>query len=82
MEQLQPPENFDFSSPNKWNNWKQRFSFYRTASKLLKEYEDIQVPTLVYTMGKEADNLLKYFELSECYVKKIWNCLNKIRRKF
>ncbi|XP_060562943.1 uncharacterized protein K02A2.6-like [Ruditapes philippinarum] len=65
MAKLQPPENFDFSSPNKWNNWKQRFSFYRTASKLHKEDGDIQVATLVYTMGKEADNLLKSFELSE-----------------
>jgi hypothetical protein len=41
MAKLQPPENLDFSSPNKWNNLKQRFSL--AASKLYKEDEDIQV---------------------------------------
>jgi hypothetical protein len=69
MAKLQPPNNFDFSSPNKRSNWKQRFSFYRTASKLHKEDEDIQAATLVYTIGKEADNLLKSFELSESNAK-------------
>jgi L-2-hydroxyglutarate oxidase LhgO len=44
--------------------------FYRAASKLHKGDEDIQVATLIYTMGKEADNLLKSFELSESNSKK------------
>jgi hypothetical protein len=82
MAKLQPPENFDFSSPNKWNNWKQRFSFYRTASKLHKEDEDIQVATLVYTFGKEDDNLLKSFELSESHAKKYGNVLTKFDEHF
>jgi hypothetical protein len=48
------------------------------ASKLHKEDEDI----LVATMGKEADNLLKSFELSESNAKKYGTVLTKFDEHF
>ena len=78
MAKLQPPENLDFSNPNKWNDWKQRFNFFRTASKLHKEDGDIQVATLIYTMGKDADHLLQSFDLSATDSKDF----NKVLEKF
>ena len=41
MAKLRSPQNFDFSNPNKWGR--------------LETDDDIQVATLIYSMGKEAD---------------------------
>ena len=79
MAKLQPPEHFDFSNQNKWGEWKERFCLYRKETKLHKEDEEIQVATLIYTMGIEADNVLKSFELSESDIKTV---LGKFRQTF
>ena len=31
---LQPPEHFDFKSPDGWPKWKRRFEYFRAASGL------------------------------------------------
>ncbi|KAK3775653.1 hypothetical protein RRG08_049834 [Elysia crispata] len=39
----------------------ERFDRYRKTSKLHKEDEDVQVSTLIYALGKEADKIFKIF---------------------
>ncbi|MCG8045737.1 MAG: reverse transcriptase domain-containing protein, partial [Candidatus Thiodiazotropha endolucinida] len=63
MAKFSPPETFDFSHPTQWTDWKERFSRFRLASKLNKEEGEVQVSSLIYTMGKEAENVFKSFEL-------------------
>ncbi len=65
MAKLQPPEAFDFSHPEKWPEWRRRFERYRIATKLNKETAEIQINTLVYTMGEDADNILDTLPLTE-----------------
>lgn len=54
MQKFNPPENFDFSRPSNWPEWKQRFSRYSIATELVKENDDKQINTLIYAMGKAA----------------------------
>ncbi|MCG8093299.1 MAG: hypothetical protein JAZ17_06670 [Candidatus Thiodiazotropha endolucinida] len=61
---FQPPTEFDFCSPNKWEEWKNRFLRYRLATKLTKESGEVQVASLIYAMGMEAENIMKSFELT------------------
>ncbi|KAK3106947.1 hypothetical protein FSP39_003645 [Pinctada imbricata] len=64
MPKFNPPETFDFSKPSDWPEWKQRFLRYRTASKLHKEDEDIQISSLIYVMGLQAEHVFKSFVYS------------------
>ena len=57
MSKFNPPAEFDFSLPDAWPEWKKRFSRYRLAAKLNKEDEDVQVSTLLYNMGSEAESV-------------------------
>ena len=61
MFKLTPPEHFNFSRPTEWPHWKVRFERFRKASKLNQETEDIQVSTLIYTLGSEADKIFQTF---------------------
>ncbi|GFR73112.1 Pol polyprotein [Elysia marginata] len=58
---LPPPERFDFSRPAGWPEWKRWFLRYRAAIKLERESADVQISTLIYSMGKEADNIFTQF---------------------
>ena len=51
-------ESLDFSRPSEW---KERFArrYYRIATKLNKDDEEVQVSALIYTMGREAENIFK-----------------------
>ena len=61
MFKLTPPENFNFSCPTEWPQWKTRFERFRKATKLDKESGDIQVSTLIYTLGSEVDKIFQTF---------------------
>ena len=59
MFRLQPPENFDFTATGNWQTWRQRFQRFEIASKLSEELAEIQVSTLIYSMGTEAKQIYK-----------------------
>ena len=59
--QVTPPETFKFTTPEDWPKWIRRFERFRCASGLDKKGLDIQVNTLVYCMGDEADDILSLF---------------------
>ena len=63
--QVKPPELFNFSSPAEWPKWRRRFERFRKAWGLDASVEETQVSTLIYTMGDEADDILRLFTLSE-----------------
>ncbi len=63
--QLQPPELFDFKSPDSWPKWKRRFKQYRDASGLSGESEPRQVSTLLYCLGEEANDVLASTNITE-----------------
>lgn len=63
--QVAPPESFTFSLPQEWLKWICRFERFRSAAGLDQKEEAVQVNTLIYTMGDEADDILRSFKLSE-----------------
>ena len=60
---FKPPDNFDFSRPEVWPTWRQRFLRYRTASKLATDSFDVQVSALIYAMGEDAENIHSTFTI-------------------
>ena len=65
MSRLPPPDQFDFSRPVEWTAWKVRFERFRLATKLNKESGEVQVSTLIYTLGKEADKIFQSFDFND-----------------
>ena len=58
MAKLSPPDAFNFSLPDSWPAWKQRFSRYRLASGLSASSTDpVNISTLLYCMGPEAESV-------------------------
>src|SRR5277367_1711842 len=56
-----PPTQFDFSNVSEWPKWVRRFERYRSASLLIKKSETVQIDTLVYNMGPEAEEIFSTF---------------------
>ena len=52
---LQPPDPFNFRSPDDWPRWKRRFQQFREALGLSEEAATKQIGTLLYCLGEEAD---------------------------
>ena len=56
---FQPPASFDFAAPDQWPAWQQRFSRFRVATKLSEDDGEVQVATLLYSMGPSADSIFE-----------------------
>ena len=67
--QVSPPESFTFSKPEEWPKWIRRFGRFRVASGLDMKSDEMQINTLIYSMGDKADDILGSFRLSEEEVK-------------
>ena len=63
--QVAAPELFTFTRPEEWDKWIRRFERFRMAAGLEEKGEEVQVNTLIYSMGDEADDILRSFSLSE-----------------
>ena len=63
--QVTPPDQFDFKKPTDFEKWFVRFERFKTASSLSEKSQEQQVNALVYCMGKETDDVLKSFGLSD-----------------
>ena len=61
---LEPPEAFDFKSPDHWPQWRRRFEQCQSASALDKEDEARQVSALMYCMGETAADVLTSTNIS------------------
>lgn len=62
--QVQPPENFTFSKPEEWPKWFKRFERFLIASELNSKEEIIQINTLIYAMGNDAEDIFHSFALT------------------
>ena len=58
MVRLQPPDPFNFHTPDDWPRWKNKFQQFRDASGLSSESESNQVSTFLYCLGEEAESVL------------------------
>lgn len=63
--QVATPEPFCFSRPEEWEKWIRRFERFRVASGLASRAQEVQVSTLIYSMGDQADDVLRSLALSE-----------------
>lgn len=63
--QIQPPEPFNFKNNEDWPKWIRRFERYRIVTGLDEKEGSLQVNTLLYTMGDEADDILKSFTFNK-----------------
>lgn len=59
---FKPPEPFQFSKPNDWPLWKQRFNRYVIAEGIDKKDKSVQMNTLLYAMGRDAENIFSQFQ--------------------
>lgn len=83
MFRLQPPERFDFTQPNQWRTWRERFQRFRSATKLYEESPDTQISTLVYCMGPDAKQIYKSFSFKKKEDEKSFDViLNKFEGHF
>ena len=62
---LQPPDPFDFKTPDDWPRWKRRFEQFRSAAGLQDASAPKQVNTLLYCLGEEAESVLNSTNISE-----------------
>lgn len=65
MAKFGPPEQFDFSKPADWPIWRRRFDRYMVATKLNQDSGEVQVNTLLYAMGREAEAIYDSFVYSD-----------------
>ena len=62
---IDPPRQFNFSNPDDWLRWKKRFQQFSDASGLSADSEKRQVSTLLYCLGKDADDVLVSTNVTE-----------------
>ncbi|CAL9705830.1 unnamed protein product [Knipowitschia caucasica] len=65
MAKFGPPETFDFSKPAEWPIWRRSFDRYRVATKLDRDSGEVQVNTLLYALGREAEPIYDSFVYSD-----------------
>ena len=82
MAKFKPPKELDFTKPENWQPWRQRFERYSIASKLSAEEGTIQVNTLLYAMGAESETIFQSFALSAEDSKVIKTVLEKFDSYF
>ena len=63
MAQYKPPNPLNFSEPN-WPKWKSQYETFRLLTDLKSKPGEIQVASLRYCMGPEAEEVVKTFNLS------------------
>ena len=73
---LQTPASFTLIL-DEWIKWKKRFEQYRVASGLDKEDNERQVSTLLYCLGKEADDVLTSTNITAVNRKKFADVIAK-----
>ena len=81
MAQYRPPNPLNFAEPN-WPKWKAQYETFRLLTDLGSKEEEIQVASLKYCMGPEAEDVIKTFNLSAAEVKKYKTVLDRFDSYF
>lgn len=64
MAQYRSPTPLNFEEP-KWDAWRSQFMTFRLVTKLNEENEKVQIASLKYCMGMEAEEIERTFNLTE-----------------
>ena len=75
---IAPPAPFNFKNPEEWPKWIRRFERYRISTELSDKDEVLQINTMIYCMGDEADDIVKSFTFAAGDEKKY----AKVKEKF
>ncbi|UYV63627.1 hypothetical protein LAZ67_2005063, partial [Cordylochernes scorpioides] len=65
LNSIQPPETFDFSTPNEWPKWRKRFERYLVVSGMKKKEEADKIDLFMYLMGDRADDIFRTFKFEK-----------------
>ena len=65
MPSFKPPQQFNFREPQGWSEWRSQFQRFRTASELTDKSGEVQVSSLIYSMGPEAEKIFTQFGLAD-----------------
>ena len=79
---IAPLAPFDFKNPEDWPKWIQRFEQYHILTELKKKNEPLQINTMIYSMGHEADDIFKSFTVAEGDKKKYASVKEKFDQHF
>ena len=79
---ITPPEQFDFKRPDEWLKWKRRFEQFLSVSGLNEESEERRVSTLLYCLGRDADDVLTSTNIEDGDRKKYSKVLDKFDTHF
>ena len=82
MPGFHPPEAFDFTSPEQWPAWRDRFVRYRLASGLHKDDGEVQVAALIYSMGPQAEHIVTTLKLTVEQSKNYDTVIEKLKGYF
>ena len=82
MAKFRQPNELDFTRPDQWPLWRTRFERYLIASKLSAETGEIQVNTLLYCLGADAETVFTSFNLSAEDAKDVTKVLDKFTNYF
>ena len=63
--QIPLPDKLDLKKPEEWKQWIERFECYRIAAGLDAKDAKVQINTLVYVMGGNANEIFRSFHLAE-----------------
>ena len=62
---FQLSESFNFRKPDQWPHWRKCFKQFLIASGLAEEAEERQVNTLLYSLGDNAEDVLRSTNILE-----------------
>ncbi|UYV83983.1 K02A2.6-like [Cordylochernes scorpioides] len=65
MAQIQPPETFEFSTPNEWPKWRKRFERYLVVSGMKKKEEADKIDLFMYLMADRTDDIFRTFKFEK-----------------
>ena len=75
-------DKFDFAKPEEWPRWIRRFERFKHASDLSSKSEEVQVSTLVYSLGDKAEDIVQSFKLTDDELKKYDTVKSKFESHF
>ncbi|UYV83981.1 hypothetical protein LAZ67_X000778 [Cordylochernes scorpioides] len=65
MAQIQPPETFEFSTPNEWPKWRKRFERYLVVNGMKKKEEADKIDLFMYLMADRTDDIFRTFKFEK-----------------
>ena len=61
---FKPPQKFDFTRPNEWPKWRQSYQRFHSCTEMKKKDGTVQVDSLLYAMGPEAETIVAQLALT------------------